>query len=515
MNKHQMIVVSVIAMLGLLLGFFILRDSGVVTMPNDIEEEGDEGFTRGPHGGRLLEAGNRSIEVTIFETGIPPELRIYPYIDGQPVDPASLDVTVELQRLGGVVDTLSFRPLGAFLQGDKEVYEPHSFGVVVRGTWMGEPIWWEYATIEGRVEMPVELAAANGVVVDAAATASIRETITFPGEVQLNADGVARVAPRVAGVVTSVSVALGQQVTAGTILAIIESTELGKAQGDYVESLHRMELAQSAYERERTLFERGITARKEYEQALHDLEEAELERQLTEHVLISLGVPRSQLVMLGVEPEGIAREREVRSPLPGSLTRYAIHSPIGGEVIERQLAVGQRLAGDEEVFRIADLSTVWVEVAINARDLGSVRAGQEVIVRSLEETTEEGTIATGRLSYVGSLVGEATRTARALVTLPNPGGQWRPGQFVEVEVVRSESTVSVAVRREAIQTWREMPVVFAQFGDAFEVRPLTLGRSGKEYVEVLEGLLPGQMYAVEGAFLLRADLEKSGASHDH
>jgi len=156
-----------------------------------------------------------------------------------------------------------------------------------------------------------------------------------------------------------------------------------------------------------------------------------------------------------------------------------------------------------------------VEVAVNARDLGTVRTGQDVIVRGLEETAEGETIATGRLSYVGSLVGKATRTARALVTLPNQDGRWRPGQFVEVEVVQSEVTVPMAVRREAIQTWREMPVVFAQFGDAFEVRPLTLGRSGKEYVEVLEGLFPGQRYAVEGAFLLRADLEKSGASHDH
>jgi cobalt-zinc-cadmium efflux system membrane fusion protein len=118
------------------------------------------------------------------------------------------------------------------------------------------------------------------------------------------------------------------------------------------------------------------------------------------------------------------------------------------------------------------------------------------------------------VQYVGPLVGEATRTARALVTLPN-GGQWRPGMFVSAEVVQDEETVPVAVRREAIQTWRGMPVVFARYGEHFEVRPLVLGRASGSFVEVRDGLARGTTYAARGSYLLRADLEKSSAAHHH
>ena len=517
MTKHQIIVTSAIAGVGLVLALLLLL--APTSVPAEDEhghggEHAEEG-EHGPHGGRLLETeGDRALEVTIYEAGVPPELRLYPFVDGEPADPADLDVVAELHRLGGAVDTLRFRPRGAYLAGDGVVYEPHSFDVVVRGTWGGEAVRWAYESVEGRVEMPLEVAEANGVVVEEAGPAPIRTVLDLPGEVQLNADRVARVAPRVSGTVVAVPAGLGARVGAGAALAVIESRELGQAKAAYVESLHRMELAQSAYERERRLHERRISARKDYEQVRHDLEEAELEKQSAEQALRALGVPPGELAALGVEPEGVAAEREVRSPLPTSLTRYAVRAPFGGEVIDRQIAVGQHVSGMEEVFTIADLSTVWVEVTVYARDLDAVRPGQAVVVHARGDSLS-GPVGRGTVRYVGPLVGEATRTARALVTLDNPDGRWRPGTFVSAEVVQGEETVPVAVRREAVQTWREMPVVFARFGDAFEVRPVTLGRTDGTFVEVVEGLAPGQEYAAEGAFLLRADLEKAGASHDH
>lgn len=515
MTRHQITVVSAIVGAGLLLALLIVLAPTSASVEDEhgidtAEEEGEHG----PHGGRLLEATDRALEVTIYEAGVPPEMRLYPFENGRPAEPTDLDVMVELHRLGGPVDTVRFRPSGAFLRGDAVVYEPHSFDVVVRGTWDGEPVRWTYASVEGRVEMPREIAEASGVVVEEAGPAPIRTILDLPGEVQLNADRVARVAPRVSGTVVAVPARLGARVGAGATLAVIESRELGQAQAAYVESLHRMELAQAAYERERRLHEREISARKDYEQARHDLEEAELEKQSAEQALRALGVPRGQLAALGVEPEGVAGEREVRAPLPVSLTRYVVRAPVGGEVLDRQIAVGQHVSGTEEVFTLADLSTVWVELTVYARDLDAVRPGQDVVVHARGDSLS-GPIGRGIVGYVGPLVGEATRTARALVTLPNPGGRWRPGTFVSAEVVQGEETVPVAVRREAIQTWREMPVVFARFGDAFEVRPVTLGRTDGTYVEVLDGLGPGQEYAAEGAFLLRADLEKAGASHDH
>jgi cobalt-zinc-cadmium efflux system membrane fusion protein len=382
------------------------------------------------------------------------------------------------------------------------------------GTWEGEPVQWSYAMVEGRVEMPAAVAEANGVVLEEAGPAPIRTVLDLPGEVQLNADRVARVAPRVSGTVVAVTAGLGQRVRAGSVLFVIESRELGEAQRAYIESLHQLELAQKTYQRERRLHERRISATREYEQARHDLEEAEIDKQAAEQALYALGIPTDQLDALGVEPEGpVEGDRIVRDPLPSVLTRYAVRSPVDGEVIARDVSLGQHVGGEEEAFVIADLSDVWVEVTVYARDLGVVRPGQEVFVHVRGDSLA-GPSGRGRVQYVGPLVGEATRTARALVTLPN-GGQWRPGMFVSAEVVQDEETVPVAVRREAIQTWRGMPVVFARYGEHFEVRPLVLGRASGSFVEVRDGLARGTTYAARGSYLLRADLEKSSAAHHH
>jgi cobalt-zinc-cadmium efflux system membrane fusion protein len=97
----------------------------------------------------------------------------------------------------------------------------------------------------------------------------------------------------------------------------------------------------------------------------------------------------------------------------------------------------------------------------------------------------------------------------------NPEGRWRPGLFVAVEIVQEEVTVPVAVAVDAIQTFRDRPVVFVQYGDLYEMRPLELGRSNGQWVEVLHGLSPGERYVARNSFILKAELGKAGATHDH
>ncbi len=516
MSRKQTLTIGAILGGGLVVALLILL-APTSSVPGaehgEAAEEAD--FARGPNNGRLLDLGeDRAIEITIFESGVPPEMRVYLLENGEAATPPDVDLTVELHRLGGVVDTIGFRPVGEYFRGDQVIYEPHSYEVVVRGTWDGQSFRHEYASVEGRVELPAEIAEANGIEVDVAGPAEIETVLGLPGQVQLNTDRVARVAPQLSGTVVSVPAGLGQRVGSGALLAVIESQELGQLQAAYVESLHQMELAQAGYERERRLHERRISATRDYEQARHDLEEAELETQSAEQGLRSLGVPQSQLSALGVEPEGIAAEREVRTPLGASLTRYALRAPTGGQIIERNLSVGQRVSGMEEAFVIADLSTVWVEVTVYAQDLQNVRAGQSVVVTA-QGDSDGGPVGRGTISYVGPLVGEATRSAKAVVVLSNGDGRWRPGMFVTVELVQESIAVSVAVKTGAIQTWREMDVVFTRVGDSYEVRPVTLGRRSGDLVEVLEGISAGQEYVSAGSFLLKADLEKAGASHDH
>lgn len=195
----------------------------------------------------------------------------------------------------------------------------------------------------------------------------------------------------------------------------------------------------------------------------------------------------------------------------GNLTRYEIRSPIDGTVTEKRIAIGESLKEDTNIFIVADLSSVWAEVTVYAKDLNAVKVGQKATVKATAFEAD----ATGTLSYVGALVGEQTRAAKARVVLPNPKGLWRPGLPVNIELAAAEIDVPVAVLTEAIQSINEQPTVFGRYGDSFEARPLELGRSDGKFTEVVKGLNAGERYVAKNSFLIKADLGKSGAGHDH
>jgi cobalt-zinc-cadmium efflux system membrane fusion protein len=193
-----------------------------------------------------------------------------------------------------------------------------------------------------------------------------------------------------------------------------------------------------------------------------------------------------------------------------SLQVYAVTAPRAGVIAERQTSVGD-VAFDAPLFVITDPGATTVVFNIFPRDLGAVRPGQRVRI----ETLDGAPVGSGRLSgYLPEGNAEAgTALIRAL--LPNPTGQWRPGMALKGRVEVSAVAVPLAVRTGAIQPFRDFQVVYANYGDTFEVRMLELGRSSPEWTEVLGGLDPGTPYAADGSFLIRADIEKSGASHDH
>jgi cobalt-zinc-cadmium efflux system membrane fusion protein len=186
-----------------------------------------------------------------------------------------------------------------------------------------------------------------------------------------------------------------------------------------------------------------------------------------------------------------------------------VTAPIAGIVTSRHAEPGEQ-AGDEELFEIADYSTVWVELNVFARDRARVREGQ--IART---TSEGGTEASGVIDYLAPAGERASQSSTARGVLDNADGRWVPGQFVEAVVTVAETTVDIAVPLSALQTFRDLDVVFARVGDAYEARPLTLGRRDAASAEVVEGLAPGTEYVTENSYLIKADIEKAGASHDH
>ena len=192
-----------------------------------------------------------------------------------------------------------------------------------------------------------------------------------------------------------------------------------------------------------------------------------------------------------------------------SLNVYPITAPIGGVVTERVAHAGEQTAG-RALFTIVDLSSVWVELAIFPADRSRVRLGAEV---SITPATG-GDAVMGTISYINVMT-DANQAIAARIELDNSDGAWPPGTFVTGDIKVGEYEVPLAVLRSGLQSFRDFTVVYAQIGDEYEVRMLDLGREAGDWAEVLGGLEPGTRYVTENSYVLKADIEKAGAAHDH
>jgi cobalt-zinc-cadmium efflux system membrane fusion protein len=334
-------------------------------------------------------------------------------------------------------------------------------------------------------------AKAAGIVLAVAAPAKIGTAITLPGEIRFNEDRTAHVVPKLAGVVVSVSAELGQSVRQGQVLAVVASSGLSDQRSELLSAQRRLALAGTTFERERRLWQDKISAEQDYLQARQAFNEAEIAVQNARQKLNAYGA--------GAGAGG------------SQLNRLELRAPFDGIVMEKHLALGEAVKEDANVFTISDLSSVWAELAVPPRDLNRVRVGETVLVKAAAFDAQ----ASGKITYVGSLLGEQTRTAKARVALANPDRAWRPGLFVNVEVQAGQSDVAVTVVADAIQTVEDKPTLFVKTAGGFRVQHVVTGRSDGRLAEVLQGLKAGERYAAAGSFVLKAELGKGSAEHEH
>lgn len=190
-----------------------------------------------------------------------------------------------------------------------------------------------------------------------------------------------------------------------------------------------------------------------------------------------------------------------------SLKRYAITAPISGIVIEKHANVGE-FSGDQALMTLANYDQVWMELSVFSQDAAVIKPGQNVKLRHDSDVTE------GRIAYMTPVQGDAPYLI-ARIPLDNEKRQWTPGTFAEAGVVVDTIKAPLLVDNRGLQSFRDWQVVFIKVDDTYEIRPLELGRTDGRFTEVLEGLQAGDRYVLENSYLLKADLEKSGASHDH
>jgi cobalt-zinc-cadmium efflux system membrane fusion protein len=337
-----------------------------------------------------------------------------------------------------------------------------------------------------------------GIDVAVAQSGGVQTQLTLPGTVTLNADKRVHVVSRIPGIVQEIRKTLGDSVQAGDVMAVLDSRELADAKATYLAARERLRLAMSTFTREEDLWKKRISPEQDYLTAKQALAEARIERQVSAQKLQALGFSEAFVQQLASRPNA-------------PLTRYEVTAPLAGTVIEKHIAVGEVLKDDTEVFVVADLNTVWVDLYVPANNLPLVRQGQRVVIAADAAIPQ----AEGTITYVSPVVSEDTRTAITRVVLPNPDGHWRPGLFVTATIVVSNTPVSVLIPKTAVQTVDGQSSVFVHTPEGFVPRPVTLGRINATHVEVTAGLQAGEHYASTETFVLKAELGKGTASHDH
>lgn len=194
-----------------------------------------------------------------------------------------------------------------------------------------------------------------------------------------------------------------------------------------------------------------------------------------------------------------------------SLATIEVKAPLAGVIVDRDVNAGETVGDGAAFYTIANLDDVWVDLNVPKRDHGRVKVGQAVII----EADDGGEAAIGTVAWIAPTGSAEAQTLTARVVLPNLQHRWHAGLFVKAEITLSESTVPVAVKESALQTLFDFVVVFSRHNELYQARPLELGRRSGGYVEVLKGLKAGERYVTENSFLIKADIGKSGASHDH
>ena len=352
---------------------------------------------------------------------------------------------------------------------------------------------------EGVIKLTPERVAAAKIEVSPVEPGTLTQRLTVPGTVTPDPDRVARVAAKVIGTVAELRKRLGDTVEKGEVVAVLESREVAEAKSDYLGAIVNFDLQKTLFEREQSLFQKGISAEQQFLRARNAFTEAQLRVNLARQKLSALDLSDQEVADLPKQPISTLRQKGLRAPLAGRIVerRVDLGAPVGGE--------GQ----EKELYVIADLSVVWIELAVSTTDLQTIKEGQRVSIGTGDAAEE------GRIVFISPILNQETRSARVVASIDNKGLAWRPGSFVTARVLVEEQPVDLRVPRTALQTINGEQVVFVRTADGFEKREVVPGKSDDDSVELVFGLDAGERVAITNTFVLKAELGKAEAEHVH
>jgi cobalt-zinc-cadmium efflux system membrane fusion protein len=381
------------------------------------DSEKKEEVQKGPNNGRLLVDGDFVVELAIFETGVPPEFRVWVTKNEQPIPPQQVDLKVVLTRLGGIEDHINFKPQNDSLRGDMEIYEPHSFQVSLTAKYEGAIHTWKYNNFEGRTEIEPKVADALAIGISTSGPETLKETLQVYGRLATKPENVRNISARFDGEIKSLNVTFGQAIKKGQTLMSVESNE--------------------------------------------------------------------------------------------SLRSYDIKSPISGVVHSINANTGEQTNG-KVLMKIVDNSNLYAELSVFPSDREKIVLDANVTIKVKGHVD----VLNGKIILINEFV-EANQSVIVRAMIDNDELKLASGSFVSANIQIDEYVVDLAVKRTGLQAFRDFTVVYEKIGNEYEVRMLELGRTAGEWIEVLGGLKPGAKYVSENSYVIKADIEKSGASHDH
>lgn len=376
----------------------------------------------------------------------------------------------------------------------------------------------------GEVTLTADAIERYGVRIAEAQLWILKPSFVAPARVGFNTDAMAHVGSTLHGRAVEIPVRLGDLVKKGDALVIVECTELGQAQADFLlkrnaaqAAAPQMDLAKAAWDRAKSLLENseGISLTEvqkreaEYKTAQANLTAAQSSAAAAENLLHILGMDKKAV-------EELATSGEIKP-------RYTIRAAIDGQVVLREVTLGELVNPDREALMVlADTCTLWVLADVPEARLPSVAPGAKtwVTVGSIAQKFE------GQVAFVSPLVDPTTRTAQVRIEIPRSAlgeGAIRPGMFAQVEIVanapgNADPAPQVAIPQEAVQTVAGAAAVFVPVQgepNTYQKRTLRIGPSVGGLVPVFAGLVEGESFVEAGSFILKAELGKGSAAHEH
>lgn len=386
-----------------------------------------------------------------------------------------------------------------------------------------------------------EAVAKAGVDIAIVARRPITETVVGNGELVYDQTAVAHLSSRAAGTVIFVQKQVGDKIAPGEVLALIDSTEVGRAKASLLEQITQCRLAEATVERLRPLAADATIPARQFREAEATLQTADARLLASHQALVNLGMDVALSDFDGLTTRAIASRLQflgipddLQSALHGqavagiglSSNLFALRAPLAGAIVEREVVVGEVVDSNKLLFTLADPARMWLILNIRQEDVDYVEVGQEVRFQAGNDNhtsanadgpaSSAGEVS-GQVAWISTSADERTRTVEVRVALANPQGRLRANTFGTGQIVLRHDPQALVIPSEALHWDGDCHVVFVRdkrwFEDGapkfFHVRKVRVGVQEPGSTEILVGLAPGEVVASKNSVVLESQLLKS------